>query len=339
MMRDALRVLALFISLGLSSCTGVLRGTCSLTNAHPESTGVYMTLGYHYLYQMDTYRSATVAFNQTAYFYCEPQKILFLRVYDTSSTDQVVPLHWTPDGLSCQATNMFTIEPRTFNSSTYDVDLEDFGRGDIARNHTRFMMLNTGYDGPLFWQIQNSPSLPWTNFTTYVETPFDISHHQDLFVPNLTSAIRVRASTLGGAVVATSSQVSLSQYDAQTQIHFNLLGSNGVHSLEVVHGCNETTSNCNLCPPTAAPTPAPTRAPRVSTAPTRAPTAPPAVTIRQTVSFPGLTASLYTCLLYTSDAADEEDSVDLGGRRIIKKKKKKHKQRTYTRQPISHCEE
>eukprot|EP00658_Telonema_sp_P-2_P050833 TRINITY_DN38867_c0_g1_i3.p1 TRINITY_DN38867_c0_g1~~TRINITY_DN38867_c0_g1_i3.p1 ORF type:complete len:102 (+),score=9.71 TRINITY_DN38867_c0_g1_i3:217-522(+) len=30
------------------------------------------------------------------------------------------------------------------------------------------------------------------------------------------------------------------------------------------------------------------------------------------------------CLLYTSDAADEEDSVDLGGRRIIKKKKKKN---------------
>eukprot|EP00658_Telonema_sp_P-2_P026662 TRINITY_DN20788_c0_g1_i2.p1 TRINITY_DN20788_c0_g1~~TRINITY_DN20788_c0_g1_i2.p1 ORF type:complete len:447 (-),score=119.84 TRINITY_DN20788_c0_g1_i2:5-1345(-) len=29
-----------------------------------------------------------------------------------------------------------------------------------------------------------------------------------------------------------------------------------------------------------------------------------------------------TCLLYTSDAADEEDSVDLGGRRIIKKKNK-----------------
>eukprot|EP00828_Plagiopyla_frontata_P010242 TRINITY_DN15398_c0_g1_i2.p1 TRINITY_DN15398_c0_g1~~TRINITY_DN15398_c0_g1_i2.p1 ORF type:complete len:108 (+),score=29.95 TRINITY_DN15398_c0_g1_i2:166-489(+) len=26
------------------------------------------------------------------------------------------------------------------------------------------------------------------------------------------------------------------------------------------------------------------------------------------------------CLLYTSDAADEEDSVDLGGRRIFKKK-------------------
>ena len=28
---------------------------------------------------------------------------------------------------------------------------------------------------------------------------------------------------------------------------------------------------------------------------------------------------LSICLLYTSDAADEEDSVDLGGRRIIKK--------------------
>ena len=30
---------------------------------------------------------------------------------------------------------------------------------------------------------------------------------------------------------------------------------------------------------------------------------------------------LMPCLLYTSDAADERSSVDLGGRRIIKKKK------------------
>ena len=30
---------------------------------------------------------------------------------------------------------------------------------------------------------------------------------------------------------------------------------------------------------------------------------------------------LLICLLYTSDAADERSSVDLGGRRIIKKKK------------------
>ena len=33
-----------------------------------------------------------------------------------------------------------------------------------------------------------------------------------------------------------------------------------------------------------------------------------------------LGASYKTCLLYTSDAADERSSVDLGGRRIIKKK-------------------
>ena len=34
------------------------------------------------------------------------------------------------------------------------------------------------------------------------------------------------------------------------------------------------------------------------------------------------------CLLYTSDAADERSSVDLGGRRIIKKKTKtKHKKK------------
>ena len=33
-----------------------------------------------------------------------------------------------------------------------------------------------------------------------------------------------------------------------------------------------------------------------------------------------LTEAGYACLLYTSDAADERSSVDLGGRRIIKKK-------------------
>src|SRR5450756_1207514 len=36
--------------------------------------------------------------------------------------------------------------------------------------------------------------------------------------------------------------------------------------------------------------------------------------------------TLWTCLLYTSDAADDLLCVDLGGRRIIKKKKKKQKQ-------------
>ena len=38
-------------------------------------------------------------------------------------------------------------------------------------------------------------------------------------------------------------------------------------------------------------------------------------------------ATLYTCLLYTSDAADERSSVDLGGRRIIKKKQHKTKKK------------
>ena len=33
------------------------------------------------------------------------------------------------------------------------------------------------------------------------------------------------------------------------------------------------------------------------------------------------------CLLYTSDAADERSSVDLGGRRIITKKKRAQKSR------------
>ena len=37
---------------------------------------------------------------------------------------------------------------------------------------------------------------------------------------------------------------------------------------------------------------------------------------------PGERGACEVCLLYTSDAADERSSVDLGGRRIIKKKKK-----------------
>ena len=41
------------------------------------------------------------------------------------------------------------------------------------------------------------------------------------------------------------------------------------------------------------------------------------------------------CLLYTSDAADERSSVDLGGRRIIKKKKRINYCR-YTQASISH---
>ena len=34
-----------------------------------------------------------------------------------------------------------------------------------------------------------------------------------------------------------------------------------------------------------------------------------------------------SCLLYTSDAADERSSVDLGGRRIIKKKKEQKRKK------------
>ena len=47
-----------------------------------------------------------------------------------------------------------------------------------------------------------------------------------------------------------------------------------------------------------------------------------------TSSLEVLAALASICLLYTSDAADERSSVDLGGRRIIKKKKKKEESGT-----------
>ena len=43
-----------------------------------------------------------------------------------------------------------------------------------------------------------------------------------------------------------------------------------------------------------------------------------AIEVFQDVGF--LFGQPHLCLLYTSDAADERSSVDLGGRRIIKKK-------------------
>ena len=43
---------------------------------------------------------------------------------------------------------------------------------------------------------------------------------------------------------------------------------------------------------------------------------------------PGEAVPLTSCLLYTSDAADERSSVDLGGRRIIKKKKNSNEVRS-----------
>eukprot|EP00657_Telonema_sp_P-1_P005887 TRINITY_DN2368_c0_g1_i1.p1 TRINITY_DN2368_c0_g1~~TRINITY_DN2368_c0_g1_i1.p1 ORF type:complete len:101 (-),score=33.77 TRINITY_DN2368_c0_g1_i1:81-383(-) len=56
-------------------------------------------------------------------------------------------------------------------------------------------------------------------------------------------------------------------------------------------------------------------------------TAPPPTASTSTAlkrPFSSFWTSYWTCLLYTSDAADDLLCVDLGGRRIIKKKKKKH---------------
>ena len=49
----------------------------------------------------------------------------------------------------------------------------------------------------------------------------------------------------------------------------------------------------------------------------------PAHFLSKSHSNPVAGQQLRGCLLYTSDAADERSSVDLGGRRIIKKKKRR----------------
>mgnify|MGYP003381676023 CR=1 FL=1 len=50
------------------------------------------------------------------------------------------------------------------------------------------------------------------------------------------------------------------------------------------------------------------------------PLVPPKASITLILLDVGIFTSFGSCLLYTSDAADERSSVDLGGRRIIKKK-------------------
>ena len=52
----------------------------------------------------------------------------------------------------------------------------------------------------------------------------------------------------------------------------------------------------------------------------------------------GLIVAFVICFLYTSDAADERSSVDLGGRRIIKKKKKQQRS-TRIKQTHQHIHE
>ena len=43
--------------------------------------------------------------------------------------------------------------------------------------------------------------------------------------------------------------------------------------------------------------------------------------LKGSIAFAAQNGAYVACLLYTSDAADERSSVDLGGRRILKKKK------------------
>eukprot|EP00825_Cyclidium_porcatum_P022990 TRINITY_DN25284_c0_g1_i1.p1 TRINITY_DN25284_c0_g1~~TRINITY_DN25284_c0_g1_i1.p1 ORF type:complete len:166 (-),score=4.86 TRINITY_DN25284_c0_g1_i1:19-516(-) len=70
---------------------------------------------------------------------------------------------------------------------------------------------------------------------------------------------------------------------------------------------------------------------------------PPALTIEQ-IPKPDLVLLSHvlcvdTCLLYTSDAADDMQCVDLGGRRIIKKKKQTHQTDMCRRRQISSTQE
>merc|ERR1712166_691779 len=139
---------------------------CSFTNIHPSSTSAYMTLqGWNSgSFDQRTYTSPAVGYPDTSWFDCEQFTYITLRVYDAAGTAleigtaNATSIQFTT--MSCQAVNMFTLEPLTFGSAQYDVDM-DKGWTAVPASSCRLMLLNTGYDGQLYWEHRENFTAEW----------------------------------------------------------------------------------------------------------------------------------------------------------------------------------
>ena len=225
------------------------------------------------------YTSGTVLFSETSYFECAENRQLYFKLYD-SNGDLRTTL-WL-NSLACQAINMFTLEPRVYGSSEYDIDM-DMGWTLVSPGKCRYMLLNTGWDGQVYWEIQHNASSPWVSPASgyQVKTGFDISMYTDMDCDRGDQVMRRRTLSSPGSsshVIATSTGITTSLSQEQTQIHLNLIGTAGSNTLQVVRSCNVPGSNCNSCPvPTVAPTQHPTLHPTTAapTPPTLSPTMAP----------------------------------------------------------------
>jgi len=234
-----------------------------------------------------TYTSPTVGYPDTSWFDCpnawfEESIHLTFRVYDTAGTallmgtDQTDSIQFTQ--LSCQAINMFTLEPLAYGSAQYDVD-RDQGWRPVPTDSCRLMLLNTGSDGQLYWEHRENATAEWGGVSESgpVYTMFGIGGlYADVNV-DTNPGNQFRVTTAPGAnykVVATAVMLNLTQTDKTTQININLIGQNtSAHPwvLQDVSGCNASDSNCNACP-TVAPTTHEPTPPPITATPTVRPT-------------------------------------------------------------------
>ena len=133
---------------------------CSFTNTHPNSNGAYLTL--YSNYELTT--SPTAAYAETVYFDCGGMHNIALQTYH--ATGQQIFLGqghhswYSLSHLSCQAVNMFTIEPLSYGDDRYQLDL-NAGWSVVPEGAVRVILLNTGFDGLIYWEHRQAISEDW----------------------------------------------------------------------------------------------------------------------------------------------------------------------------------
>jgi hypothetical protein len=206
-----------------------LAATCSISNAHPASTGARLLISDVLDRTEDGAQlssSALVAYGETSYFECPyllPRYIFILNAND----ENVLPVHLAPQGFGCQATNMLTLEPDAYDSADYDIDLSTTPVA-IGQYKVRLMLLNTGHRGSVKWFWRDAANLTSDTWNLLEETEqYDVAKFED---------IRFRAGVMylfqaqirnddDTTSTVDSSGVLFEAERAQTQLLVNLAGS------------------------------------------------------------------------------------------------------------------
>eukprot|EP00656_Telonema_subtile_P035784 TRINITY_DN3973_c0_g1_i4.p1 TRINITY_DN3973_c0_g1~~TRINITY_DN3973_c0_g1_i4.p1 ORF type:complete len:385 (-),score=74.54 TRINITY_DN3973_c0_g1_i4:1517-2671(-) len=224
----------------LAGCIATAQAaSCSFTNAHPSSTGAYVTLVDNSGVVKAT--SETVSFGSTAYFSCDSGELRYMLAYDTSGAFLAAA---STSSFACQALNLMSLEPTRYGSSGHRIEMSVSTTGEISSGYIRTFFLNTGYDGAVVWKFKERTATAWTTVAT-------TSNFKDGLVSDsqYSSDIEViyQAETASGSVIATSSAYTITSSDVEMASSVNLIGSLGSEQLIHVRACGTLGSNCNAC--------------------------------------------------------------------------------------------